>query len=398
MPANRHRIAQTAAYYGGYIVIGLFAASLGPTLPGLARHTASQLSDISLLFMARSFGYLLGSLVCGRLYDRLPGHPLMAGVLGLTALMFFLAPLMSQLWLLTVVMLALGVNIGTLDVGVNTSLIWVHRGNSGPYMTGGHFFFGIGGLLAPIITAYLSLLSGDINWPYWALTLIVLPLVAWVLWLPSPARQVEVDASDPPGSRANPILVVLVTLFLFLYVGIEASFGGWIFTYAETLGMGSETTLAYLNAAFWVAFTVSCLIATLLAMRFRPRYILFGDLLLCLVSLTIILVWPASPMALWVGTVGAGLAIASVFPTAVALAERRMPITSTVTSWFFVGAGAGGMLLPWLIGQLFGSIGPLVAMYGMLADVLLALAVLAVLVRFEPFTPRTASSARRPMC
>ena len=377
-------IAQTAAYYGGYVVIGIFAASLGPTLPALAARTGSQLTEISFLFTARALGYLLGSLVLGRLFDRLPAHQLLAGTLVLIAAMMVLTPITPLLVVVTLVQFLWGAAISMLDVGINTLLLWLHRGRSGPYMTAGHVFFGAGALLTPIVVAHLVRLSGDIHWAYWALALPVLPLAACVLRLPNPPRRVDLPAShEHISGRASMRLVFLTALFLFLYVGIESGFGGWIFTYARTLGMGSETTIAYLNAAFWTAFTVGCVIATPLAMRLRPRYILWGDLLGCLASLVVILLWPGSPTALWIGTIGAGLTIASVFPVTLALAERRMPITSTATSWFFVGAGAGGMALPWLIGQLFESVGPLVAMYGMVIDIMLALGVLTFLVYHE---------------
>ena len=61
---------------------------------------------------------------------------------------------------------------------------------------------------------------------------------------------------------------------------------------------------------------------------------------------------------LWLGTIGIGLSMASIFPTLIMLAGERMQITGTITGWFLVGAGAGSMLLPWLIGQVFVITGP----------------------------------------
>ena len=57
-----------------------------------------------------------------------------------------------------------------------------------------------------------------------------------------------------------------------------------------------------------------------------------------------------------------------------------MTITGRVTGWFFVGASAGGMFLPWLIGQLFESIGPRVTMFIILIDLLVAVSVFAALI------------------
>jgi len=72
---RRQVLFRTLGYYAAFIALGLVSASLGPTLPGLANNTGSQLSHISLLFVARSSGYLAGSLLGGRLYDRITGHP-----------------------------------------------------------------------------------------------------------------------------------------------------------------------------------------------------------------------------------------------------------------------------------------------------------------------------------
>jgi fucose permease len=75
--------------------------------------------------------------------------------------------------------------------------------------------------------------------------------------------------------------------------------------------------------------------------------------------------------------------MASVFPATLTLAERRMTITGRVTGWFFVGASLGGMTLPWLIGQLFESVGPQVTMLILFADLIIALGVYTVLIRYS---------------
>jgi fucose permease len=75
----------------------------------------------------------------------------------------------------------------------------------------------------------------------------------------------------------------------------------------------------------------------------------------------------------WIGTIGMGLFLASLFPTMLVLAERRMRLTGGITRWFFVGTGLGGMFLPWLIGQLFVPVGPQVMLWLILFDLLFVL-------------------------
>lgn len=392
------KIPQTMGYYVAFIALGLSSASMGPTLPGLAEHTQTHLSQISFLFTARSLGYLLGSLLGGRLYDRVAGHPVMAATLILMAGMLILVPLMPLLGLLTLVLLILGMAEATVDVGGNTLLVWVHRHQVGPFMNGLHFFFGVGAFLSPIIIAQAVLMSDDITWAYWVLALLMLPVIAWLPRLPSPASPAD-SRDDPPqqlshrstspggsmGSRARErLLVALIAFFFFLHVGAEVSFGGWIYTYALALGLSSATIAAYLTSAFWGSLTLGRLLAIPIAARFRPRAILFGDLMGCLVSLSIILLWSKSFVAVWLGAFGMGLSIASIFPTTISLAERRMRITGRVTGWFFVGSSIGGMCLPWLIGQLFESIGPRVTMFTIMTDLIVAVGILGLLMRFAP--------------
>jgi len=385
------KISKTIAYYASFMALGLGLASLGPTLPGLAEHTRTELSQISFLFTAHSLGYLIGSLLGGRSYDRLPGHPLMAFALMTMTLMMVLVPLMSLLWALTTVLLALGFGMGTLDVGGNTLLMWVHRERVGPFMNGLHFFFGVGAFLSPIIIARAVLLSGDIIWAYWALALLMLPIAVWLLFVPSPA--VETASREDPVDQANYLLVALIALFFFLHVGAELSFGGWIFTYAVTLNLTDKTLAAYLTSTFWGSLTFGRLVAIPLAARFKPRFVLLGDLVGCLASGSLILLWPKSLFATWVGTVGMGFSMASLFPTSLAFAERRMRITGQVTGWFLVGGGVGGMSLPWLIGQLFEPLGPPMTIFVVMIALGMALLLLATLFSYSTRNPQKRNEA-----
>jgi FHS family Na+ dependent glucose MFS transporter 1 len=371
------KVAVTTAYCAAFVALGGTTSLLGPTLPGLAENTQTVLSEISFLFSAQALGYMLGSILGGRLYDRLPGHPVMIATLLSIAVMMALVPLVSILWLLTFVLLLAGIAEGTLDVGGNTLLMWTHRHHVGPFMNALHFFFGVGAFLSPIIVAQSMLITDDIAWAYWVFALVLLPIAVGLWRLRSPIIQTMTE--DSPTQQTNALLVFLVALFFFLYVGAEVSFGGWIFTYVTELGLTSESSAAYLTSAFWGAITVGRLLAIPIAARFSPGRILLADLGGAMFSLGLIVFWSDSLIAAWIGTVGAGLFLASAFPTTLALAERKISITGKVTSWFFVGVSLGGMFLPWFIGQLFESVGPRVTMVAILLDLLVAIGVIVAL-------------------
>jgi FHS family Na+ dependent glucose MFS transporter 1 len=248
-------------------------------------------------------------------------------------------------------------------------------------MNGLHFFFGVGAFLAPIIIGQVILLSGDINWGYWIIGLYAVPIAVWVIRLPSPTPQTE--AREDQESAPIVPLVVLMVIFFFLYVGAEAGYGGWIYTYTITLGLGNVASAAYLTSMFWGSLTIGRLLAIPIAARLRPRTILFSDLVGCLISMGIILLFPSSILAIWIGTLGLGFSMASLFPTMLTFAERRMALSGQITRWFFVGAGLGGMTLPWLIGPLFETLGPLSSMYAILIDLLIALVVFFGMLRYS---------------
>lgn len=358
--AGRHvKLAQTGAYGAAFVALGMVTASLGPTISGLAANTGTTLGGISVLFTARSGGYLLGSFFGGRLYDRVTGHPVMVAMLVAMAVTMALSPVIPVLWLLVPVFLITGLAEGALDVGGNVLLVWAHGAEVGPYMNALHFAFGLGAFLSPILIAQLGLRSDDLRWAYWALAALMLPPAAWLWRVPSPRH--KYGDGNGEGGRDSILLLVLFVAFFLLYVSAEVSFGGWAFTYSVRMGLADESAAAYLTSAFWGALTVGRLLAIPIAARVRPVWMLLGDLVGALLSVSAILLWPASSAALWAGALGLGVSLASIFPTLMSLAERRMAVTGSVTGWFLVGSSAGGMTLPWVIGQLFESAGPRVA-------------------------------------
>lgn len=381
VPARR-RMKITILYYAGFVVLGLTAASLGPTLTDLAANTRSTLGQISILFTARSLGYMLGSILAGRLYDRLPGHLLMTGGLLVLGLTLGLAPVIPILAVLTAVFLLMGVAEGLFDVGGNTLLLWVHGDNASPFMNALHFFFGFGAFITPMIVAWTVQASGGIRLAYWILALLAVLPALGLFSQPSPLSPHA--AREAGSSKAHSGLLALLILFFFLYVGAEVSFGGWIFTYAKAQNLAGEVEAAYLTSAFWGAFTAGRLISIPVARSLRPRTALLVDLVGCVLSAGLMLALPASRLAVWVGVIGVGLFMASIFPTAILLASRRMDLTGFTTSLFFLGSSSGAMLMPLLIGQLFERLGPPVTMMVILSAVVLDLGVFLYMTRRYP--------------
>jgi len=354
--AKNQKLIITTAYYLAFILLGLTISAEGPTLLKLSEHTSSTLGEISSIFLVGSFGYLTGSYISGRIYDRVPGHQFMAGILVMLGIVTALVPVATSLPMLLVIILILGLAKGALDVGCNTLLLWVHNETVGPYMNGLHAAFGVGASVAGLIVASVLKATGDIYWVYWFFAIAAFPIAIFVWSLPSPpARATPEEHKKTP----MPILPVAVMVLCFLlYVGAEAGYGNWIYTYAFKLGFGTEVSANLFNIAFWSAFTAGRLLGILISTRTKTLTILTMDFVGCLVSVGLILLFQDSATILWIGSIVLGISLASIFPTFLTLAEERMHITGAMTGWFLVGGGLGGMLMPWLIGQTFANIGP----------------------------------------
>ena len=113
----------------------------------------------------------------------------------------------------------------------------------------------------------------------------------------------------------------------------------------------------------------------------KPSAILLADLVGCMLSVGVVLLWPGSTISIWVGSAGLGLSVASLFPTTVSLVERRVDISGRVTSRFVIGSALGAMIPPWLVGQLFDTLGPGSMIYSVLVSLLAAIVVYVLLNR-----------------
>lgn len=341
--------AKTIAYYLASIVHGISVALLGPTLPDLSAKTHSQISQLSLLFSARSFGWLIGAFVVGRILDKKKGHPLITVMLFISAALAAFIPIQKMLIPLVLIVFLLGISESMIDVAANTLLLWVHRKNTNTYMIGLHFFFGVGGFLAPILLAWTLAVSDDISWSYWILALMMVLTALLFLMVPSPpVRRLE---NDQPADIRNKPMIIGIVIFFFLWAGAEIGFAGWIFTYALKSGITDKTNAAYLTSAFWGALTLARLVSMTLSFRFKPVQLLYGALIGVIACLGALIILPGSFHFLLIGTLFTGIFMSPVFPSALSFSQRYLKLTGKINSMFFIGAGIGGMTLPWVIGQ-----------------------------------------------
>jgi FHS family Na+ dependent glucose MFS transporter 1 len=193
--------------------------------------------------------------------------------------------------------------------------------------------------------------------------------------LKSPSNP-EKNAPKQDVKSANSWLVFLMVILFFVYVGVEMGFGGWIYTYVVEENIIDQSNAAYINSLYWGALTVGRLLTVFVSRKLPPSKILIGNFSLAIIALAVILIWPLSSTAIWIGSAGLGFALSSIFPTLLVLGETRMSITGGITGLFFLGSSVGGMIVPMVLGQIIEYVGSYEIMATLLALILTGLIVL----------------------
>jgi len=345
-------VSRTFNYYFLFICMGLATGISGPTLPALAEQTGVRVGQMGYIFMLGAIGYTFGTLIGGRLFDRVRGHPLLGLAQFASATLIFLIPFTPWLWLLLIILFTKGLADGFVNTGANTLLVWTHGEKAGPFMNALHFFFGLGAFLAPFIVAQLTGFSGGYRWAYWSVAVAGWLVGLKVLFLPGspkPAHTHTEENGEP--TRVFYPLVIMAALYLFFYVGAEITYGGWIYTYATSLHISTEAGAAYLTSGFWFSFTLGRLVSIPLATRFSPKQVIPAALTGCLATLTLVTLLPGTNTLLWIATLVLGFCMAPIWPMGFTLAGQSLKLTARLSSIILLGDSFGGMVLPWLVGQ-----------------------------------------------
>jgi FHS family Na+ dependent glucose MFS transporter 1 len=358
---KNEKLRNTLGYYLLFISLGFGLGITGPALPSLADQTGSTLGTIGSIFLVGASGGMLGTIIGGRILDRVShGHIVLGLAQLLSAALLAATPLASSLPVLLLIVFVGGLPGGMINAGANTLLMWTHGKKAGPYINGLHFSFGLGAFLAPTVFAQVLNLGGTYHYAYWALAGLAVPISLFLLFLPSSPSQPDKheDSAVAQGNLLKAIpAIVTAMLFLFFYVGSELTYGNWIYTYTITLNLADASHAAYLTSGFWLSFTIGRAISIPVAARFSPKQILTTAFIGGLGALAFAIILPPSITMLWVTTLAVGFFFAPIWATGYNLAGQSIKLTATISSIIILGDSFGGVVLPWVTGQAIERLG-----------------------------------------
>jgi len=317
------------------------------------------LNTISFIFTARAAGFLIGSSLSGRVFDRHKAHLYLVACFILQALILAFTPFIADFWMLVGVLFLSGITLGFIVVGASTLIVWEHTHNPAPWVSLQSFLNGVGNFLSPLIISLVISAHGAYARSLWIYALVSIFLAVLFLYTPSPEiRQSESQGAHTKSGHTNKKLVYLVALIFLLYTGSEATYNGWIFSVATTAYPLSDTAARLLNSLFWGALAVGRIFVGILSRRYQPARILNRSIIGAGASFLFAIIFPSSSIILWISTISAGLCMAVIFPTLTLYADKKMQLSSKMSGTFFSATSIGAMVLPWIAGQSFTLINP----------------------------------------
>jgi fucose permease len=346
------------AAYALFVLVGVSAGVGGVLLPAQIADYGVDKATIGLTFFAFSAGFMTAGASVGRLVHRLGIAQAIAvggGAFTLAAMYTGLRPPFAAF---VAVRAVAGYGIGVLEWVLNAYLSELPE--PATLLNRLHGFFGAGALIGPALAAWML---QSMRWTAVWLALAGAAAVLVVGFLAasrdvSEARRGPRTAKPPRGLLLDALRsrgVVLGSLFLAVYVGLEISVGNWGFSFLVGHFDQAALLAGYTISGYWLGLTIGRFVISPLSTRLgvSPATTSMG----CLVgvALSALLIW-ASPIAAVAaaGFVLLGFFLAPLFPTAMAmaprLAERRLVATA-------IGAmnGAsviGGSLFSWLSGAI----------------------------------------------
>lgn len=353
----------TLAAYISFVPIGIATVLLGPMLPTLSARWSLNYSQAGALFTAQYLASTCAVAFSGVLASRRGFRfPMKAG-LGLMAVGLALL-LTGPKWLGVLCIGAYGAGLGLAVPAANLMVAEANPARRGATLNLLNFFWSSGAVACPFLVAATA--------RHHQIPLLLAIVAAFSLMVAigiaaMPAAIVEPVATRNAGEGITPIIqrrssafFILAALF-FLYVGTENSFGGWVASYAKSLGDLGPALSLISPAFFYAALMLGRWLAPFLLRTLDEVRLVQGCLLLaCLGSAG--LVFSQGLTGVVVSACTTGLGLSSVYPITIALLSREFgPASSRIGSIMFVLSNIGGGLLPWIVGLSSTHVGTLKA-------------------------------------
>ncbi|KAL2008228.1 hypothetical protein VTN00DRAFT_8210 [Thermoascus crustaceus] len=398
---NKWRILVT---FVSFAIVGASDGVYGALIPYIREDFDLSITVVSLIFMTPFAGYALATAAVNKVHMTF-GQRGIAIIGPLCHLIPFLVMAVRPPFpVILVAYVFVGLGNGLIDAAWNA---WIgDMVNANTLMGFLHAFYGLGATVSPTIAT--GIINGGLHWWLFYFTLAggsALELVGSVaLFWRENAQRFRINNPKTAGSGKGTRTVEAVknrvtwvmALFLFAYMGVEVSVGGWIVEFMMQVRHGGAFESGLVPTGFWAGITLGRLalgfVNELLGKHFRQPTVRerIAITIYLLISIALELVFWLVPKFV-VSAVAVsllGFFTGPLFPGAIVVAAKLLPkhLHTPGIGVASAFAGGGGAILPFVAGAIAQPHG----VQSLQPFVLALLAVITILWLLLPRAPRHA--------
>jgi fucose permease len=356
MKQSRMGVFLLAIAFIAFISLGLPDGLLGVAWVSMSADLGAPLNGMGVVVAGVTSGYVLSTVLSGKLVAWMGIGRLLALSCGMTAAALIGYTIIPVWWMLLFMGVLAGLGGGAIDAAINNFISHHHRA----WLFLLHAMFGIGTTTGPLI---MNTALNTATWRlgYWVVGAFQVGLALTFLitakrWDDAPPADADATSPTPPMSipparlrdTAKLTTVRLGVAFFLLYTGTEASIGQWSYTLFTQTRATDANTAAFFIGAYWGAFTLGRVVSGWIVRVISEHT--YMRVCMMLAVLSTMLMWLNIHEALsLLGLPLAGFAVAPMFPAMVGSTQDRLP-TEHITNAIGFQIGAAGLGAGILIG------------------------------------------------
>ncbi len=334
-------------------VYGMIAAMLGTILPDLSARFKLTPAQNGTIALAQAIGLIIASVSVGPLIDNEGKKIGMVLGLALITIALFLLPNSKGYGSVIGSLFLLGIGGGIIVTGANALGGDVDPAHRGTALNLLNLFFGLGGLATPFLAANL-LKRNSIRLCYTVAVLALFTLAfnaATTMPGPTGVGEVWAGAGHLVGSPA----LWLLSALLFLYVSCEVGVWNWLVRHLVSQGLPEARALNILSLGFALGLLLGR-VAVAPVLRSVSALTVLAVASILMIVFTFYMTRARSSSAAWVLVFCAGVAMAPVFPTTLAVvADTFTTLTATALGIAITCGWIGLAVSSRIIGSIAGN-------------------------------------------
>jgi fucose permease len=335
-------------------VYGMIAAMLGTILPELSERFHLTPTQNGTIAFVQALGLIIASLGVGPLLDTQGDKAGLILGLGCIAVALFLLPRSSGFRPILLLMFLLGMGGGIVVTGANALANSVSGEHSAIALNLVNLFFGLGGLTTPFIAANIF----KRNWVRLCYTVASLTVVALIVQaiskMPAPSGNAQFLLADVGPILGRPLLFML-GFFLFLYITCEVGVWNWLPRHLIAQGIPESRALNILSLGFALGLLIGRVGVSPILAHVPPVDVTLGASIAMAIT-TFLMLQTNKPGPAFALVFIAGLSMAPVFPTTLAITGAAFPRMTGTALGFVITCGWVGLAVSsWIIGAIAGG-------------------------------------------